>query len=290
MKKLTNMFKMNETILLDAIYADDTAQVSAMRGKKVSFGGMIFQRLDYGTLSVPMMQVLVRDVTDGDWQKWGFKENARDTLRCAMFSVALSQSRADLIDVFTAENIVMNKGKASAHCFMDLCDSKLADEAKGRVLDYLLAQGIDQVKEPETFLKKAAERGYAAGFDAMKSRLNIDIHADNEHILRYAAGAGQVDFCLHLARTYGADIDVALITESTLGHQKAAKTLEEARQILNPEAEAAPSIAGLAAQVRVLERTVAQMQDNMRDITARLDDLSPQRRLDKRLTSPAQRR
>lgn len=290
MKKLTNMFKMNETILLDAISADDTAQVSAMRGKKVSFGSMIFRHIDYGTVSAAMMSILVRDVTDADWQKWGFKENARDTLRRVMLSVTLNQSRGDLVDIFISENIEMNKGKASEHCFMDLCDSKLPDEAKGRVLDYLLAQGIDQVKEPEAFLKKAAECGYAAGFDAVKKRLDTDIHADNEHILRHAAGAGQVDFCLHLARTYGADIDVALITESTLGHQKAAKTLEQARQILNPEAEAAPSIAGLAAQVRVLERTIAQMQDNMRDITARLDDLSPQRRLDKRLAPPVQRR
>lgn len=290
MKKLTNMFKMNETILLDALQGDDVAQVAAMRGKKVSFGSTIFGHLDYGAMSAPMIKLLVQDTADADWQKWGFKPDVRDTLRRIMFWQVLRQSRADLVDIFLSEDIKMNTDKASSHCFMVLGSSELPEEMKARVLDYMLAQGIDKVTEPWAFLKEAAESGYTAGFDAVKSRLNIDIHADNEHILRYAAGAGQVAFCLHLAQTYGADIDVALITESTLGHQKAAKTLEEARQILNPDAEAAPSIAGLAAQVRVLERTVTEMQDNMRDITARLDDLSPQRRLDKRLAPPVQRR
>jgi|GEM_PF-2372038 len=290
MKKLRNIFKANETLMQEALESGDTAQMTKFVGKSVTFASTVIRYANFSDMSASMMQLLVRDVTDEDWQKWNFKKDSRDALRRTFFSIALKSGRQDLVDVFLAEKIDMNTGRAEDHCFMNLCESPLPAEDKARVLDYLLARGIDKVTSPEAFLKKSAEHGYIDGFDAIKKRIDIDIHTDNEHLLRHAAGAGQVEFCLHLARAYGADIDVALITESTLGHQKAAQTLEQARTILNPDAQAAPSIAGLAAQVRVLERTVADLQANMRDITAKLAELLPQQRLDKRLPGPSPHR
>lgn len=280
-----NMFRENYDLMKEALETNDVAVASKMIGKKISSGHLLFQYyLDFSKLSYEMTQLLVRDISDAHWQKWGFKEGARDTVCSVMFSMALSKGRADLMEIFTGTDIKLNAGKAASHAFTDLCGADMPEEVKQAVLVHILQQGVDKVAGHDDFLRTAAAAGFIVGFDAVKPLLKVDIHSDNEHMLRHAANAGQTDMCLHLARKHGADIDVALITESTLGHQKAAETLQAARDIFKPEARAVPTIAGLAAQVRTLEQSVAELQANMRDITARLDTLVPEKKLDKRLT------
>jgi len=280
-----NMFRENYEIMKEALETNNVAAVSGLIGKRISsFDLLIRYYLDFSNISLEMTQLLVRDVSDAQWQKWGFKEGSRDMICSVMFNMALARGRADLMEIFTGADIKLNAEKAASHPFTSLCGAQMPEDVKRTVLEHILAQGIDKVAHRNAFLTTAAETGFIDGFDAVKPLLEVDIHSDNEHMLRHAANAGQTDMCLHLARKYGADIDVALITEGTLAHQKAAETLQAARAILKPEAQPVPSIAGLAAQVRTLEQTVAELQANMRDITARLDTLVPEKRLDKRLT------
>ncbi|MDP2205938.1 MAG: hypothetical protein Q8K65_06475 [Alphaproteobacteria bacterium] len=279
-----NMFRENYEIMKEALQTNDVAAASSLIGKKISSADLLLQyHMDFSKLSDEMTRLLVHDVSDAHWQKWGFKAGSRDALRSVMFFGALSKGRTDLMEIFISADIKLPTDKASYHPFTALCDAKMPEEIKQAVLGHILKQGIDKVEGGDQFLKTAAAAGFIAGFDAVKPRLTVDIHSDNEHMLRHAASAGQTEMCLHLAQKHAADIDVALITERTLGHQKAAETLETARAIFKPDARPAPSIAGLAAQVQTLEQTVAELQANMRDITARLETLVPDKRLDKRL-------
>lgn len=280
-----NMFRENYAIMKEALQTNNVGTATSMIGKKISSGDLLVDYyMDFSKLSPEMTHFLVRDMSDAHWQKWGFKDGAHDTICRVLFFRALSKNRADLMEIFTGADIKLNVEKADSHPFTALCGAEMRADVKNTVLEHILAQGIDKVAQRNAFLTTATEKGFIAGFDAVKPLLDVDIHSDNEHMLRLAANAGHTDMCLHLARKYGADIDVALITEGTLAHQKAAETLQAARAILKPEAQPVPSIAGLAAQVRTLEQTVAELQANMRDITARLDTLVPEKRLDKRLT------
>ncbi|MFN7112795.1 MAG: hypothetical protein ACK4PK_00370 [Alphaproteobacteria bacterium] len=283
--KFKNMFRQNYDIVKEALEANDAAAVSSMVGKKISFGGsfLVQYYMDFGKMSPELAEVLVKRMSDKDWQRWGFKSDSSNSIRMIMFSMALSESRADLMDIFTSIDIKINSGDVGAHPLSFLCTAKMPEEVKQAVLGYILKQGIDHVNGRDAFLKTAAEAGFIAGFDALKPRLDIDIHIDNEHMLRHAAGAAQAEMCQHLVQHHGANLDVALITARTLGHQKAAETLEAVRATVKPDARPAPSIAGLAAQVETLERTVAALQENIRDITERLDTLVPEKGLDKRL-------
>lgn len=279
-----NMFRENYEIMKEALETNDASTVSAMIGKKISSGHLLIDyRMDFSKMSPEVTRILVCDMSDKNWQKWSLKEDSRDTICTVMFSRALSKDRADLMDIFTSVPFKLDADKTAHHPLSYLLKAKMPEEVKKTVLAHILQQGIDHVQDRDEFLRTAATAGFIAGFDAVKPRLDVDIHSDNEHMLRHAAAAGQTEMCLHLVQKHGADIDVALITERTLGHQKAAETLEKARAIIKPDAKPAPSIAGLAAQVQTLEQTVAELQANMRDITARLETLVPEKRLDKRL-------
>lgn len=283
--KFKNMFRANYDIMKEALNASDVPTVSSLIGKEISMGNLLIQYyMDFAKMSPELVEVLVHRMSDKDWQNWGFKAGSHDMLDTLMFSKALSKDRADLMDVFTSADFKVDMDQADLHPFTNLCTAKMPEEVKQAVLVHILRQGINNVKGHNEFLKTAAAAGFVAGFDAVKPLLDVNIHSDNEHMLRHAAGAAQTEMCLHLVQKHGADIDVALITTRTLGHQKASETLETTRAIIKPDAKPAPSIAGLAAQVETLEQTVAALQANMRDITERLHTLVPEKRLDKRLT------
>jgi hypothetical protein len=269
--KFKNLFKSNESIMMDALRQNDAAVISAMRGKEIMFGEIFVLHMPMQHISPQVSRVFVQEMTDKDWQKWGFQPNSRNTICLNLFSLALRHSRADLVPQFITAGLNLNTGRADKHPFQSLCAANILQEAKLQVLSAIISQGIDQIQWRNEFLKTAAAGGFITGFDTMKPLLDVDIHSDNEHLLRHAAENGQTEMCMHLVRKYGADIDVALITERTLGHQKSAEVLESARAILKPEAKPAPTIAGLAAQMQTMEQTIAELQANIRDITARLD-------------------
>jgi hypothetical protein len=279
-----NIFRENYEIMKEALDANDASTVSAMIGKKISSGHLLIDySMDLSKMSPEVARVLVCDMSDAHWQKWGLKEGSRDTICTVLFSKALLKGRTDLMDLFTSVPFKLDADKAAHHPLTYLLKATMPEEVKKTVLAHILQQGIDQVQDRDAFLRTAAAAGFIAGFDAVRPLLDVGIHSDNEHMLRHAASAEQTEMCLHLVQKHGADIDVALITARTLGHQKTAETLETARAIIKPDARPAPSIAGLAAQVQTLEQTVAELQANVRDITARLQTLVPEKRLDKLL-------
>lgn len=129
-------------------------------------------------------------MTDKDWQKWGFQLNFRNTICLDLFSLALRYSRADLVPQFITAGLDLNTGRADKHPFTSLCVSGMPQEAKLQTLHAIISHGIDQISGRNAFLKDAAAGGFIPGFDAMKSLLDVDIHSDNEHMLRLAANAG----------------------------------------------------------------------------------------------------
>jgi hypothetical protein len=233
--------------------------------------------MDFEKISPEITDLFINKFTDRDWERWGFKEGSRDTILLAFMTMSMRRGRGDLFEAYFGAISSFNSGTAPHHVISAVIKSGMDNGRKAELTGRIIGKdGIGKVAEPYKFLELAAENGAAGAFDLLVEATGKDLHKDNEWILRHAAASGQKEMARHLVEKHAADINLAITTSRTLGHEQNWRFLDELRQELRPgEDSAPPTIASLSEALKALKA-------EMREMKAELTELrNPGRTLDK---------
>ena len=91
----------------------------------------------------------------------------------------------------------------------------------------------------------------------------LDIHRNNEELLRLAAKAEQKDMCRHLVEKHGCDIALAITTDRTIGNEKSWQFLDALRQEIKPDGKPVPTIDSLSREIELLKETVRELTERI---------------------------
>lgn len=264
MGTLSRIFKGNTTRFTDALERNDVAEIERLRTKKDYWLGQYHMSVSHRTISPEMAALFVDKFTDENWQRWGYKPGARAVVLDAMMCSAMQAGREDLFDVYFGAGIPFNSGKASQHVIHFTLNSGLDDAKKAGFIKRLLESGIDKVSGTDHFARFAAEKNCPQSFDLLAAATKEDIHRENESLLRHAAEHGSVDMCRHLVEKHGANIELAITTDRTLGREKGWMFLEELRKAMRPNDAPPPTIDSLSRRVEELEKTVRELTEALK--------------------------
>ena len=276
---LSDAFKTNEWLLRQALRTNDTALMGKLMRKKasLSFKFTLFTSANHVGVNDVMARFLSENYTPDVSERWGLRNKSyEDNFYYLQVTCVAGTKDPAVFDAFIGAGISPEK-----QCGILL--SYISDE-KDRLplLDKILKGDISRVEDPYVVARLFVDKGSRAEFD-MFMAAGLDIHRDNEALLRYAAEHEKTDFCRHLVTKHGADIDVAIITARTKAEQKIHDSLLALRTELKPDAPAVPTIEGLSKDVTSLRATVEALQETVAELTATVRDLQkPAWQMDKK--------
>lgn len=265
MAGLSRVFKMATTRYTDALDKNDVEDMDRLRQKKEHWLGYYHTHIGaHSKLSVEMATLFVDKFTDENWQRWGYKAGARAVVLDQMMCNAMAAGREDLFDIYFGAGIPFNTGRASQHVIHYTLKSELGDAKKSGFIKRLLESGIDKVSGNDHFARFAVEKNCPQSFDLLVAATKEDVHRDNESLLRLAAEHGNVDMCRHLVEKHGANLELAITTDRTLGREKGWLFLEDLRKALRPNDAPPPTIESLSRRVEQLEATVRELTEALK--------------------------
>jgi len=279
MKKLSKIFQSNFSALIEAVDNNDAAALEKLRGVKDGFFSLVVTRYNFGKISPEMADVFINKFTDDNWVRWGFRDGeSRDVVLKLLFAQSLMEGRTDLFEAYTNSGVKFNEGKASTHpLHYVLTSTAMKLEDKADLTKKLLGIGIGGVADAAQWLTTAVKTDAVEAFNLLAKAIPVDLHKNNEELLRTAAEAGQRDMCRNLVEKHGCNIDLAITTDRTLGHEAAWLFLTDLRADIKPGEAAPPTLESLSAEVIELRAAVRQL-------TARVNELqSPTKTIEKPL-------
>lgn len=253
---------LNTDILRDALKNNNLAAVRRMMKKKDIWFYRAVQDMDYSRHSAQMSQLLATEMTDAHWKRWGFYYNRNEVL-CGLFRRSVKAGNTAAADVYIANIANFNSGGGSEHEIVTVAQSPLDAEQKAAYARRIVAGGFDQVKEGSHLLRAVVGAGSIEVFDIAAAALGIDLHKDNEALLRHAAASGKKDMARHLVTAHQANLAVAITTARTMGQDAHWQLLEELRQEIAPHEQAPPTIESLSAELRALRAEMKEMRDEL---------------------------
>jgi hypothetical protein len=262
MNVLAEALANNTDILRDALKQNRLATVRRMMKKKDYWFDRVLQGMDYNQHSVEMAQMLATEMTDETWKRWGFYKGRNEVLR-ELFQRSVSAGNAAVADVYISNIANFNSGGGYRHEIVTVAQSALDDRQKTAYARRIVAGGFDQVKEGAELLRYVVGAGSVEVFDIASAALGIDLHKDNEALLRHAAASGKKDMARHLVTAHQANLAVAITTARTMGQDAHWQLLEELRQEIAPHEQAPPTIESLSAELQALRAEMKEMRDEL---------------------------
>jgi len=265
MGTLTRIFTSATKRYTQALEKNDVEEMERLRTKNDKWLGYYHTHIGSLNKITPEMAALFTDkFTEENWQRWGYKPGSRAIILDGMMCNAMAAGREDLFDIYFGAGIPFNSGKASLHAIHYTLVSELTDAKKAGYIKRLLESGIDKVSGKEQFTRTAVEKNCPQSFDLLAAATKEDIHRDNESLLRHAAEHGHVEMCRHLVEKHGANIELAITTDRTLGREKGWLFLEDLRKALRPNDAPPPTIDSLSKRVEQLEATVRELTEALK--------------------------
>lgn len=263
-RKLKEIFKYKFEILRRALDTNDVDEARRILKKNDDFFADVIMRFDHGKQTKEMAEMFIRDFGDKDWERWGFKPDTREISLRLMLQESMLAGRTDLVDTYFGAGLSFRTGKAGRHEIATVLKSpKMEASAKTALVQRFIEAGIDKVENPRGFLDIAIENNAPAAFDLLAKATKEDTHKDNEALLRHAGEKEQADMVRHLVLHHAANIDLAITTERTLGHDKVWHFLEEQRQQIRPGESAPPTLDSLAAEMRALKNELLGVKEEL---------------------------
>lgn len=277
--RLKDMFKSKTTRFIDAVMADDFAAVGKMldEGYMPTFdylpGGFTLDSAAVALqdkASIEMLRFFVQKtlprLNKTDFFANGSRYNT-DALRMATHFI--DNGHFDKLQMLIDEKANFNDGKFSFHPFERLVQSHfkgaLDKERMLGFLDSMMAQGIDQIAEvygSEFFGRKDSLSYMLVGAKMPEAfelavQHGLDLHANGEQALRFAAERENESLCRYLIDKHGADTAHAIEASKKCGNEKIASLFLLSLSL--KKEEHAPTIESLSLEVQILRENIAEL-------------------------------
>jgi len=264
---LSDAFKTNDWLLKQALRTNDTALMGKLMKKKVGFGfrSELLSSENFKDVNVEMARFIAENYTPEVSERWGRSDHKR-AFYLLQYACVARNGNPDVFAAFIDTAIPTDKQCST------LIDYITHEKDRLPLLDKILKGDISRLEDPYVVARSLIDKGIMAELDMLLAA-GLDLHRDNEGLLRYAAENEKNDVCRHLVTKHSADIDVAIITARTKAEQKVHDSLLALRTELKPEAPAVPTIEGLSQEVTSLRATVEALQETVAELTATVRDL-----------------
>lgn len=262
MNRLKEVFTYNFEILADALKKNDVPALRRMMKKKDNYFDNMVESMDYSTHSAEVARLFVEEMDDLRWRRWGFYKSRNDVIR-DLFARSVRAGNLDAAEVYLADIPHFNSGGNYRHEIVTLAYSGLAPAKKAEYARRIVAGGFNEVKEGAELLRAVISAGSIEVFDIAAAALGVDLHKDNEALLRHAATQGQKDMARHLVTAHQANLATAITTARTMGQDAPWQLLEELRQEIAPHETAPPTIESLSAELQALRAEMREMRDEL---------------------------
>lgn len=251
---LSHVFKTNEWLLKQALRRNNTALMGKLMQKKAGFdfGLARLTSENFVHMNAEMARFIATNYTQDVAHRWGSRDYKRSFFLMQHVCVA-KNGRPDVFEAFIETSVPTDK-----QCGI-LIDYIEHEKDRLPLLDKILKDDISRLENPYVVARSFIDKDLIAELDMLVTT-GLDVHRDNEALLRYAAEHEKTDFCRHLVTKHWADIDIAIITARTKAEQKIHDSLMALRTELKPDAPAVPTIEGLSKDVTSLRATVRDLQ------------------------------
>ncbi|MBL8713698.1 MAG: hypothetical protein JNM12_12425 [Alphaproteobacteria bacterium] len=271
--KLTRMFQSKADAFREAVRTDDLPRMEQLMQKKsYDFFFEILSGEYVADITPRMAMLLVEKLDDAVLGRWQMKDGSKQTVVDSMLGQSLYRNRLEIAELLMEKGGTNFNVKNGSWYLRMVIESSFAEDVKLRMMKQMLAKGYDKMADPDKSLQAAVDKKFTAAVDLFAA-IGLDLHKNNEQLLRGAARDKSSDMALHLVTRHGADIDLAISTEMALGNAPVFEFLSDLKKQL-PEKPAARTVESLTAEV-------GSLQDTVRELTEKLAKMQGEQTLDK---------
>lgn len=189
-----------------------------------------YDRYDSWRMQPETIKFFAKEATDADWTAWGFEgREGRDKFLDKHFRSAITDKRYESIEHFLDAGIDYNKGDSWSHPIATVLQSGMDDGRKAMLVERLLEQGTDQVKNRERFADNALQAGAMRAYTLLIESLGAP-PKNLQWALREAASRDKKQVVRYLVERHGADIDAAIEGAKKEGFRGNRALLEEVKE------------------------------------------------------------
>lgn len=271
--KLTRMFQSKADAFREAVRTDDLPRMEQLMQKKsYDFFFEILSGEYISDVTPRMMSFMIEKIDDDVVKRWHMKAGSRQTIVDSALGQSFYRNRLDVAELLMEKGGTDFNQKSGGWYLSCVIGSNFDDAVKLRMMKQMLAGGYDKMQETDLSLQLAVDKKFAGAVDLFAA-IGLDLHKNNEQLLRGAARDKSSDMALHLVTRHGADIDLAISTEMALGNAPVFEFLSDLKKQL-PEKPAARTVESLTAEV-------GSLQDTVRELTEKLAKMQGGQTLDK---------
>lgn len=271
--KLTRMFQSKADAFREAVRTDDLPRMEQLMQKKgYDFFFEILSGEYISDVTPRMMSFMIEKIDDDVVKRWHMKAGSKQTIVDSALGQSLYRNRLDVAELLMEKGGTDFNQKSGGWYLSMAIGSTFDDDVKLRLMKQMLAKGYDKMQETDLSLQAAVDKKFTGAVDLFAA-IGLDLHKNNEQLLRGAARDKSSDMALHLVTRHGADIDLAISTEMALGNAPVFEFLSDLKKQL-PEKPAARTVESLTAEV-------GSLQDTVRELTEKLAKMQGGQTLDK---------
>lgn len=270
---LSRLFQSKADAFREAVRTDDLPRMEQLMQKKgYDFFFEILSGEYVADITPRMATLLIDKLDDAALKRWQMKAGSQQTVIDSMLGQSLYRNRLDIAELLMEKGGIDFNQKAGGWYLSRVIGSNFDDAVKLRMMRQMLAGGYDKMQETDLSLQFAVDKKFAGAVDLFAA-IGLDLHKNNEQLLRTAARDKSADMALHLVTRHGADIDLAISTEMALGNAPVFEFLTALKKQL-PEKPVVRTVETLTAEV-------GSLQDTVRELTEKLAKMQATATLDK---------
>ncbi|MDI1229398.1 MAG: hypothetical protein PSY14_17095 [bacterium] len=272
--KLSRIFQSKSDAFRETVKTDDLPRMEQLMQKKgYDFFFEILSGEYVADVTPRMAGLLVEKLDDAVVKRWHMKPGSKQVILDSMLSQSIYRNRLEITELLMEKGGTNFNEKSGSWYLSMVIASAFADDVKLRIMKKMLANGYDKMGAPDKALQTAVDKKFTDAVDLFAA-IGLDLHKNNEQLLRGAARDKSADMALHLVTRHAADIDLAISTEMALGNAPVFEFLAELKKQL-PANEPAPRT------VETLTAEVGSLQDTVRELTQKLAKMEGGATLDK---------
>jgi hypothetical protein len=270
---LSRLFQSKADAFREAVRTDDLPRMEQLMQKKgYDFFFEILSGEYVADITPRMATLLIDKLDDAALKRWQMKAGSQQTVIDSMLGQSLYRNRLDIAELLMEKGGTDFNQKSGGWYLSRVIGSNFDDAVKLRMMRQMLAGGYDKMQETDLSLQFAVDKKFAGAVDLFAA-IGLDLHKNNEQLLRTAARDKSADMALHLVTRHGADIDLAISTEMALGNAPVFEFLTALKKQL-PEKPVVRTVETLTAEV-------GSLQDTVRELTEKLAKMQATATLDK---------
>ncbi len=261
--KLSRIFQSKSDAFRETVKTDDLPRMEQLMQKKgYDFFFEILSGEYVADITPRMATLLVEKLDDAVLKRWHMKPGSKQIIVDALLGQSIYRNRLEVAEVMMEKGGTDFNEKSGSWYLSIVIASEFPDDVKLRMLKKMLANGYDKMGDPDKSLQTAVDKKFTEAVDLFAA-IGLDLHKNNEQLLRGAARDKSTGMALHLVTRHGADIDLAISTEMALGNAPVFEFLTGLKKQL-------PAAAPAPRTVESLTSEVGSLQDTVRELTQKL--------------------